>query len=55
MPAETILRVTEDISPQIKFEKVPEAQMVVSVVNGSPLTVSQFKELEQSVRRTNYF
>ncbi|XP_018311454.1 glutamine-rich protein 2 [Mycetomoellerius zeteki] len=51
VPAETILRVTEDISPQIKFEKVPEAQMVVSVVNGSPLTVSQFKELEQSVKQ----
>ncbi|XP_018359501.1 PREDICTED: glutamine-rich protein 2-like isoform X2 [Trachymyrmex cornetzi] len=51
VPAETILRVTEDVKPQINFEKVPEAQMVVSVVNDSPLTVSQFKELEQSVKQ----
>jgi len=45
--------VTEDIRQQIDFEKVPEAQ-AVSIVNGSP-TLLAFKELEQSVRRTNYF
>ncbi|XP_018394858.1 PREDICTED: glutamine-rich protein 2-like isoform X2 [Cyphomyrmex costatus] len=51
VPAEQILRVTEDVIPQISFEKVPEAETVVSVVNGSPLTVSQFKELEQTVKQ----
>jgi len=54
LPEEKIFKVTEDIRQQIDFEKVPEAQTVVSIVNGSP-TLLAFKELEQSVRRTNYF
>ena len=55
VPTEIVFRVKEDVKPQIDFEEVPEAQMVVSVVNNSTLTVSQFKELEQSVCRINHF
>ncbi|KYN31970.1 Glutamine-rich protein 2 [Trachymyrmex septentrionalis] len=51
VPTETILRVTEDVTPQIDFEKVPEAQMVVSVDNNFSLLASQFKELEKSVKQ----
>jgi len=54
VPTEIVFRV-EDVKPQIEIEEVPEAQMVVSVVNNSTVTVAQFKELEQSVRRTNHF
>ncbi|XP_018054690.1 PREDICTED: glutamine-rich protein 2-like [Atta colombica] len=51
VPTEIVFKVTEDVKPQIDFEEVPEAQMVVSVVNNSTLTVSRFKELEQSVKQ----
>lgn len=37
---------------QIDLEKIPETKTVVSVVNGIPPMA--FKELEQTVRRTNY-
>ncbi|XP_071568282.1 uncharacterized protein [Temnothorax nylanderi] len=50
-PAEEILKVTNDVRPQIDFEKVPKAPTVVTVVNGSPPTALAFEELEQSVKQ----
>lgn len=50
-PAEEILK---DTRQQIGLEKVLETPTVISVVNGSAPTVLAFKELEQTVRRTNY-
>ncbi|TGZ56188.1 Glutamine-rich protein 2 [Temnothorax longispinosus] len=50
-PAEEILKVTNDVRPQIDLEKVPEAPTVVTVVNGSPPTALAFEELKQSVKQ----
>ncbi|XP_011868443.1 PREDICTED: uncharacterized protein LOC105562312 [Vollenhovia emeryi] len=45
------LQVTNDTRQQIGLEKVPEAQMVVSAVNGTVPAAMTFKELEKSVKQ----